>query len=436
MNSRKPASAGAISGMPAGGTTVQRVIDNSTEQRVPLDWDTLSKDDVDTILQKIRDADWELEKGDRERLLAIIDQYDRENFAAERARQGIEEESSVKAENIEEEDDYADLLNRSFAEEVSEQEDPTFDGENMLNPDQQELYDKFYPMYKARMEEKERKYPGRLAQGSMLEFNFSNFSNDMGINEVDGNAASKNMPGIDHFVDRPSHLFVQDKLHLSEHTANTKTYRKHYENRATMAKKFLGSMAKDGKTGDKMRSTMESIANDPKWENKDSVNSIYDGVKKHRQEYRKALKSQKANTLPNIRDEKKLVDRVKNNIAFSVPSDIWEQLHEDKSIPPEEMRSYLRLDLSTEDFKQVFDRMNDVITPWNEKGIDPGDAAYELEEGDEEEDDEDEAYSKKRGKIHQNSKKIKKQRKQDQDDDNDQSDLSKNQRKNGSKKYR
>jgi hypothetical protein len=211
------------------------------------------------------------------------------------------------------------------------------------------------------MEEKKKKFPGKSAQGNMLEHNVSSFSNDMNIQEVDGNAAAKNIPGIDHFVDTPSHLFVQDKLHLSEHTAKPETYRKRYQNRSKMAKNFLESMAKDGTKGEKMRKTMKSITDNPNWSNKESSVTIHDGVEKQ------------------------------------------------------------------SDFKKILDRMQDVVAPWNEKGINSDDEAFvdpeEEEEApaldrEEEEDqaDEEEELAARRDGRGRKRKKIIKHRKKDGDD--------------------
>jgi hypothetical protein len=372
--------------LPVGGITVQRMIEKTNGQQVPIDWDHIAEDELQIVLNHVHDGNYELEAGDQERLRGVISRHAQVNSETQTNREEEEKEASSEDEEHLVDDEYMDFIHHTIDEnEETEQEDPNYDFEKEFSPEQQEIYDKFHPMYEARMEEKGKRFPGKSAQGNMLEHNFSAFSSNMGFKEIDGNAAAKNIPGIDHFVDMPSYLFVQDKLHLSAHTAKPETYRKHYKNRPKMAKNFLKSMASDGKRGESLRTTMKSIVDNPDWTHKESAASIHGGVEKHRKEYKEAVDDDEAQTLPSIEDNKELVDQITSNIAFSIPSDMWEKLKADETISKEEMSAYLRLDLSTSDFKKILDRMQDVVAPWNEVGANSDDEAYVGSDDEEEE---------------------------------------------------
>ncbi len=326
---------------------IQRVLDE-TGEALPIDWDTLSPLMAMNVMNQITNGGWIAEEGDLARLNAII-----EGGPSTETKMEIEEGSD------EEDEDFVPGL----------------------NPDQEELFASIEPGFVEKMNaRKGRKLPGKMVQGGMLEHYVSTFSGDMGIEEMDANRFSMNIPGIDHMVDSSTHPFIQDKMHLSEHTARTETYRAHYANRHRMAENLLKSMATAGKKGADIRSMFESALTVDTWLHKSVIQRISDAVKAHMRAYEEALDSEVAVELPNILDDEELVALVGNCIAFAVPADIWEALYqgyENGEIPGEEMGAYQRLDLDTGEFMQVFAMLNHVAAPYNERKPKEGDEDYE-----------------------------------------------------------
>ncbi|ELR73695.1 hypothetical protein C900_02099 [Fulvivirga imtechensis AK7] len=245
-----------------------------------------------------------------------------------------------------------------------------FDG-NQLDPNQQELFDYMNETLSNKVNQRDgKKLPGRTVQGDMLEWTTSTFTNDIDINEVNANEYAMNMAGIDHLQDNHKFSFIQDKLHLSPHTANTDTYRKHYENRHKMSAKLLAEIDKNGLKAQKIMSMFQDAISNNAWLHKDYLQKLVNIVDNHREEYKKALNSFTTNTLPSLVDDDNLIRELGDRIAFTVPSDIWEalyQLYEKGVVPKEEMYSYIRLDMSTSDFIKVFDLLSDYANPYNEQ---------------------------------------------------------------------
>ncbi|ARU60750.1 hypothetical protein CBW65_06345 [Tumebacillus avium] len=245
-----------------------------------------------------------------------------------------------------------------------------FDPTDMLNPDQQELLDQMRPQFEARVAERDgKKLPGKMVQGDLLEHYTSTQSRDMEVEEMDANSYHKNIPGIDHLRDQSTHLFVQDKMHLSVHTAKIETYRGHYKRRGKMGANLVKAMAQDGKRGTNIRSLFEDAINSGSWVHKGALQTIYNKVMEYR----------KNDEISEIKDDDELIELAANNIAFSVPSDIWEALYQqylNGNVPQEEMRSYIRLDMNTAEFIQVMALLEDIAAPWNERNQKEEDDEY------------------------------------------------------------
>lgn len=251
--------------------------------------------------------------------------------------------------------------------------DSEFDPTDMLNPDQQELLDQMRPQFEARVaERKGKKLPGKMVQGDLLEHYTSTQSRDMDVEEMDANSYHKNIPGIDHLRDQSTHLFVQDKMHLSTHTAKIETYRGHYKRRGKMGANLVKAMAADGKRGTNIRSLFEDAINSGSWVHKGALQTIYNKVMEYR----------KNDEISEIKDDDELIELAASNIAFSVPSDIWEALYQgylNGNVPEEEMRSYIRLDMNTAEFIQVMALLEDVAAPWNERNPNEDEEEYKEE---------------------------------------------------------
>lgn len=86
--------------------------------------------------------------------------------------------------------------------------------------------------------------------------------------------------------------------------------------------------------------------------------------------YRKAIESSKANSLPDITEDDVLIKQVGECIAFAVPSDIWEKMYTAKEngiVSDAELAAYIRLDVATNEFQELYSKLNHVAAPWNEK---------------------------------------------------------------------
>ncbi|TCP52626.1 hypothetical protein EV586_109109 [Tumebacillus sp. BK434] len=271
-----------------------------------------------------------------------------------------------EVEATQEEIEELQALHDSLQDDTGSEFDPT----DMLNPDQQELLDQMRPVFEARVaERKGKKLPGKMVQGDLLEHYTSTQSHDMEIEEVNANEYHKNIPAIDHLRDHSTHLFVQDKLHLSAHTAKIETYRAHYAKRGTMGANLVKAMAADGKRGDHIRALFSDAINTDSWVHKDTLQTIYNKVSKYR----------KDDEISEIKDDDDLIELAASNIAFSVPSDIWEALYQEYlngNVPENEMRSYIRLDMNTDEFIQVMALLQDVAAPWDERNPKEDDEEY------------------------------------------------------------
>jgi len=257
-----------------------------------------------------------------------------------------------------------------------------FDG-NQLDPNQQELFDHMDTTLSDKMQERKgKKLPGRSVQGDMLEWTTSTFTQDIDVNEIDANQYAMNIAGIDHLQDNSKFSFIQDKLHLSKHTANTDTYRKHYENRYKMSAKLLAEINKNGKKSQQIMQMFQDAISNNAWLHKDIFQKLVTTVNNHWKAYNKALNNPSSNTLPSLVDDETLIEQLGDSIAFTVPSDIWEALYElfeNDTISKQEMNAYIRLDMSTSDFVKVFDLLSDYANPYNEKNVKEDDEDYKEE---------------------------------------------------------
>ena len=253
-----------------------------------------------------------------------------------------------------------------------ESDDESYDG-NQMSEEQMELVESLLPGIKAQVEKREARLPGKQVMGNMLEQHVSTFSGDMGFLEVNANQFAMNIPGIDHIQDHPRFPFLQDKMHLSSHTAKPETYREHYRKRGTMAVKLLERMATG--TATSVDNMFQSVLKNVSWQNKEVIQELVKGVARFRKSYEEALDSETSNSLPRIEDEEDLVKLVSNAIAFPVPADIWEALYQASEhvepgpnrISASEMSAYRRLDMTTQDFQQVFGQFSEFATKPGEK---------------------------------------------------------------------
>ncbi len=376
----------------AAGTVIQRMIDASNGDRFPVNWGSLNPWSIQILIQKIRLGQFILEEGEWYQLKERIRQLQSggNGTSEEKHKAGENEEgepefgpdSDIEDElEVEGEDEGTDEAEAEFGEDhmtlgdlyhmdVSQMDADNSDFKPGVNPIVQELYDTVEPKFKQVVENKGRKVAGKKAQGDFLEQYVTTHARDMDTAERDANQFYMNIPGIDHMLDNSSHPFVQDKMHLSAHTAKIETYRAHYTNRFKMAKNLLTAMVEEGKRGTSIRSMFESVVSDNTWLHKNVVQSVLSAVNRYRSAYQKALNDDKATSLPDIGEDDGLIQQVGNQIAFAVPSDIWEQLHQASErgiIDRTEMRAYIRLDLDTADFRQLFDLLSHVASPWNER---------------------------------------------------------------------
>ncbi|MCR2805625.1 hypothetical protein [Paenibacillus soyae] len=369
----------------ATGAVIQRMLDPSTGNRFPVDWRNLNLHQLQMLEQHVANGSLIYEPGDQDALnkrklqlqTGSMDEEEEEVEIEEEADE-IDEISEIDSDSEEEEESSSeDEMEAMNVEEWYEQDissQGTSDDEEFkpgVNPIVQELYSAMEPKFKQSVEDRGgKKLPGKKVQGDFLEQYVTSHSRDMDTRERDANQFAMNIPGIDHMMDSSSHPFVQDKMHLSAHTAKIETYRAHYAKRFDMAKKLLKSMAEEGKRGTSIRGMFESVVSDDAWIHKNAVEPILSEVNKHRELYKKALTDDTADSLPDILDNDGLIQQVGNCIAFAVPSDIWEQLYaasERGEVLPAELRSYIRLDLDTGEFRQLYDMLSHVAAPWNER---------------------------------------------------------------------
>ncbi|ASS73704.1 hypothetical protein CIG75_01070 [Tumebacillus algifaecis] len=239
--------------------------------------------------------------------------------------------------------------------------DSDSDMEEELNPDQRELLDQMRPVFESQVRKRQgKKLPGKKVQGDLLEHHTSVFSNDLDVQEMNANSYAMNIPGIDHLQDKSSHLFVQDKMHLSQHTAKIETYRAHYKNRGQMAEKLVIAMAKNGKRGTNIRQLFQDAIDNESWVHKAALEKILGVINGYRDD----------DEISEVKYDDELIELVANNIAFTVPSDIWEAIYEQYTlgrVSASEMSAYIRLDMNTAEFVKVFELLKHVAAPWSEK---------------------------------------------------------------------
>jgi hypothetical protein len=374
----------------ATGAVIQRMIDPSTGNKFPVDWRNMSYYNLLVMKQHIEQGTLIPEAGELEAMNSRLAQLmtgptgrvEEQGNEAENDEIEIEEDngydnSSSEEEGSSSEDEEDGMTLEEFyvtdwsAPEMEAKETEDEDYEMETNPIVKDIYDTMEPTFKASVDGRDgRKLPGKKVQGDFLEHYFTTHARDTDQGERDANQFAMNIPGIDHMVDNGKHPFVQDKMHLSVHTAKIETYRAHYANRYKMAQNLLKGMAEEGKRGTNIRAMFESVVSDDAWIHKDAVQSILNAVNKHREEYSKALESSKANSLPDITDDDALIRQVGDYISFAVPSDIWEQMYlakESGIVSDAELSAYIRLDVATSEFQQLYGMLSHVAAPWNEK---------------------------------------------------------------------
>lgn len=362
----QPARAASPAARPTPLHSLQQQVGNHTLSRtiqalrtvhgddIPVYWDGLTAHEAQLIAQRVAQGIYILEGVEAQLLKAAL------------SRAGVPSPPPVG--NPHEWDE--DYLKLRRGEELDDESDMDEDYDPAtLSPDQDELFDTMEPgLIKKFAERENRKMPGKGVQGTMLEEFVTLQSSMMSINNLDANHFAMNIPGIDHVVDNPHQPFVQDKLHLSASTANPKTYLDHYINRLNMAKKLLEALEKGGATSKKIMSMFASALSHAAWINKTLISELINTVNTHRKDYERALNDD-STSLPSLSEDEDLVGKIGNAIAFSVPSDIWEslyQLFQAGTIPSEQMNAYIRMDMSTSDFIQVFELFNAYANPVNE----------------------------------------------------------------------
>lgn len=382
----------------ATGAVIQRMVDPSNGNRFPVNWN-MNYFQLLSLKKHIEEGTLVPEEGELDILNKRLKLFETGPGGAEEdeeeeteAGEDIEIEYEGYSSSEEEEEDSAedeadDMTLEEFyttdwsAPETEAKEAEDEDYEMETNPIVQEIYDSMEPTFKASVDGRDgRKLPGKKVQGDFLEHYVTTHTRDTDLGERDANQFAMNIPGIDHMVDSGTHPFVQDKMHLSVHTAKIETYRAHYANRYKMAQNLLKGMAEEGKRGTNIRAMFESVTADDAWIHKDAVQSVLNAVNKHREEYAKALESSKANSLPDITDDDALIRQVGDYIAFAVPSDIWEQMYiakENGTVSDAELAAFIRLDAATSEFLQLYGMLNHVAAPWNEKKPKAEDDEYE-----------------------------------------------------------
>jgi hypothetical protein len=267
-----------------------------------------------------------------------------------------------------------------------------------LNEDQEELRAHFgtkipawHQQKVAKLPQKRRaeyRLPGKSVQGDALEFSTSSFLGMRDISQVNSNEYFMNSPGIDHLQDDPRFLFVQDKLHLSPHTATIQSYRDHYKNRWGMAQKLVKALGETTtkRGSDLFRMLGDALAKDT-WVNKHVLQTIVTRIHQHIQdvnEFEAALeRDEDPDEVSPLTEDDALIATIANALAFSVPRDMWELLYQAFAagqIPQQEMHAYIRLDLSTGEFTQVLKLFDTYVAPANEKKRKSEDSDYELDE--------------------------------------------------------
>lgn len=375
----------------ATGAVIQRMIDPSNGNRFPINWNmnyfqllqlknhieegalVPEEGELDILNKRLKlfetgsgGADEEEETEGEEDIEIDYDDY--EGYSSSEEEDEGEDSSEDEADGMTLEEFYTTDWSAPETE-AKEAEDEDYEMET--NPIVQEIYDSMEPMFKASVDGRDgRKLPGKKVQGDFLEHYVTTHTRDTDRGERDANLFAMNIPGIDHMVDSGTHPFVQDKMHLSVHTAKIETYRAHYANRYKMAQNLLKGMAEEGKRGTNIRAMFESVVADNAWIHKDAVQSVLNTVNQHREELRKAIESSKANSLPDITEDDALIRQVGDCIAFAVPSDIWEKMYTAKEngiVSDAELAAYIRLDVATSEFQQLYGMLSHVAAPWNEK---------------------------------------------------------------------
>lgn len=324
-------------GHPSSQPVTQLFFNPNTKEHITIPWDKLEEFDLLKIYNLTQSGEWKFENDEEAKFIKVMK-----------------------------------MNSLDFESDIYDDEDADFDG-NQLNPDQQELYEGMKIGLEQKVKERKgKKMPGRSVQGSMLEEVTSNHIQNLDMGEINANKYAMNIAGIDHLQDHPKFSFIQDKLHLSKETAHTETYRAHYKNRFEMAKKLLVDIDKKGKKSEQIMLMFEDAISQDAWMHKDIYQLLVNKVKEHWAEYEEALNSKSSTSLPSLVEDEQLIEDIGNHIAFSVPKDIWELLYnqyENGFITEDEMQAYIRLDLDTSEFIQVFEMLSDYTSPYNEHKV-------------------------------------------------------------------
>jgi hypothetical protein len=137
------------------------------------------------------------------------------------------------------------------------------------------------------------------------------------IEYIDANALSMNMPGIDAVTTGEDKCFAQSKMHLC--SRDTDIYLNHVDRRGEYSKKLVKRMVGKTPSSVKARSGLREFAKEKDNDDlleimKETKRSVGEGVE----------------DLVSYNDDTGLVNMVANQIYFPVPSDIYDQIPDDR----------------------------------------------------------------------------------------------------------
>ena len=186
-------------------------------------------------------------------------------------------------------------------------------------------------------------------QGTMGEYYARRSLAGQGETTGDLNRMQHNFPGLDNISDHPEFPFEQTKLHLSESTANTKTYLDHLKKAPQYAIKAIKGMKRHKKK-------FKGLQDEKGFEDHDLLSKVIDGL----------------DDLDGYGDDEidgsDVHDLVTDGMRFSVPSDIYEKL------PKSDRPRFLNLGKPVPHFRGLMEKLSDdftVRTPRRKGGEDP-----------------------------------------------------------------
>lgn len=137
------------------------------------------------------------------------------------------------------------------------------------------------------------------------------------VEYIDANALSMNMPGIDAVTTGEERCFAQSKMHLC--SRDTDIYLNHVDRRGEYSKKLVKRMVGGTPSSVKARSGLKEFAKE------NDNEELIDIMKETKRSVGESVED-----LVSYNDDTGLVNMVANQIYFPVPSDIYDQIPDDR----------------------------------------------------------------------------------------------------------